>query len=363
VKVIDRYILTELLKALLIIALSLLLLFLIFDFSMNAAKFTRSGVELSEIADYYARFLPSLLSNSMPMVLLLALFWSMNRLNRHREITALQASGISILRICVPLLCVGFTLSVLDYIIEEEVNTKNAKTLSRFLERVKGQKSSDILEKQYLFTDINSSLLWFPKFNPETSRMDGLIKWECYGEDDNPVMNVFAASGEYVSDSWWLYDVTVVFFRKIGRNYEEIIDPHKYKRRKMFEWDFRPAELSQSKDFGELRVSRLRKRIAKYREIQPEMARGMSIELHNRFALPLMNVVALLLSIPFALSMRGVRSVLGGIGMSLLLVFAYYGIYTTCIIMGKHGFFVPYIVWVPNTLFASLGALLIKVRK
>jgi lipopolysaccharide export system permease protein len=363
VKVLDRYILSELIKALLIIGFSIVLLFLIFDFSLNAGKFFKAGVDFSEIADYYFKYLPSLLSNLMPMALLLSLFWSMNRLNRNREIIAMQASGISILRICIPLLCVGLGLAFFDYMVEEEVNTKNAKALNRFIERIKGQKSSEALEKQYLFTDINSSLLWFPKFDPETLRMDGLVKWECYGADDNPVMNIIAASGEYIADSWWLYDVTVVFFRKVGKNYEEVIDPHKYKRRLMLEWDFRPTELSRNKDFSELRVSRLKKRIVKYREIQPEMARNMSIELHNRFALPLMNVVALLLSIPFAFRVKSAKSVLGGIGVSVLLVFAYYGIYTTCIILGKHGFFVPYIVWAPNMLFSGLGAFLIKLQR
>ena len=361
-KILDRYVLTELLKSFGIILFSIVFLFLIFDFSLNAGKYVRSGVEISEIAGYYSRYTPSLISNSMPMVLLLSLFWSMNRLNKNREIAAFQASGISMLRLCLPLLIMGLFIAFADYFIEEEVNTKNARFLNHFEERLKGRKTSDTFEKQYFFTDVNSSLLWVPKYNFETSKMEGItefgITWDCYGPDDNPMMRMFAGSGEFIGDSWWLYDVKIMQLS----GGKEVTAPHIYKRIRVFQWDFRPSELQKTKDFGELRVSRLQKRIEKYRLIQPEMARNMSVELHNRFALPLMNLVALLLSIPFAFRIKRSQSVLGGIGISLLLVFAYYGVYTVSIVLGKHGFFVPYIIWAPNVVFSGLGILLFKVH-
>jgi len=185
------------------------------------------------------------------------------------------------------------------------------------------------------------------------------ITWDCYDPDDALMMRVFADSGEYISDSWWLYDIKIISFS----GDEEVTIPYKYKRRCMYEWDFRPAELSWNKDFTELRLSRLKKRMYKYRETQPEMSRNMRIELHNRYALPLMNIVALLLSLPFAFRVKATRSVLTGIGVSFLLVFAYYGIYTLSVIIGKNGFFVPYIIWVPSFLFAGLGILFFRIMR
>ena len=362
-KIVDRYLLNQLFKALVIIFIAMVFLFLIFDFSLNAGKYAKSGVVPADVLDYYIRYIPSLIFNLMPMVLLLSLFWGMNNLNKNREIVAFQASGLSIIRLCLPLLVFGFIIAVVNYYIGEEVNTKNARFLHQFEESLKGKKATGDIEKQYFFTDVNSSLLWIPRFNREKATMDGITKygiiWDCYGIDDKMIMRIFADSGEFISDSWWLYNVKILYFK----DGEEITSPHVYKRRRMLEWDFKPSELQKMKDFSELRVSRLRNRIGKYRQIQPEMARNMTVELHNRFALPLMNLVALLLSIPFAFRVKRSQSVLSGIGISLLLVLAYYGIYTMSIILGKHGFFVPYIVWAPNILFSGLGAFLLKIHR
>lgn len=362
-KIVDRYLLNQLFKALIIILISMISLFLLFDFSLNAGKYAKSEVGTAEVMDYYIRYIPSLIFNLMPMVLLLSLFWSMNNLNKNREIIAFQASGLSVMRLCFPLLVFGSIISIANYYIGEEVNAKNARFLHQFEERLKGRKPTGNLEKQYLFTDVNSSLLWIPRYDTEKEIMDGIteygIIWDRYGNDDKMLMRIFADSGEFISDSWWLYNVKILYFK----NGEELTSPHIYKRRRMLEWDFRPSELQKMKDFSELRVSRLRKRIEKYRQIQPEMARNMTVELHNRFALPLMNLVALLLSIPFAFRVKRSQSVLSGIGISLFLVLAYYGIYTISIILGKNGFFVPYIVWTPNILFSGLGAFLLKIHR
>ena len=119
-------------------------------------------------------------------------------------------------------------------------------------------------------------------------------------------------------------------------------------------------ELSQTKDFSEFRITWLRRGISKYGQGLPQLARSMKIELHSRFALPLMNLVSLLLAFPFAFRIRATKSVLAGIGISFLLVFAYYGVYTFSIILAKNGILVPYIIWLPNTLFSILGVALFK---
>ena len=94
----------------------------------------------------------------------------------------------------------------------------------------------------------------------------------------------------------------------------------------------------------------------------------MRIELHNRYAVPAMNIVALLLSLPFALRVKATRSVLAGIGISFLLVFAYYGVYTISVTMARNSAFVPYAlvpgaIWFPTVLFGGAGALLFKILK
>ena len=355
-KIIDRYILSEVLKALLTIIISFVLLFLIFDFSVNAGKFSRHGIGSAEIFEYYLFRIPSLAADVMPMVLLLALFWSMNRMIKDHEMAALQASGVTAMRVGAPLFILGLVVAVLNFQVNERINTRNARRMNRFVEKLKGEASGDVLQKQHFLTDTNSSLLWFQSFDPKKSRMEGHVTWDRYGPDGNLIMRLFADSGEYISDSWWLYNLQVIFDTPTG----EVKFPHTYKRRKMYEWDFRPSELGQSKDFSEFRISWLRRGMRKYRYRLPGMAQKMRIELHNRFALPLMNIVSLLLAFPFAFRVRTTRSVLAGIGISFLLVFAYHGVYTLSIIMAKNGIFVPYIMWLPNVSFSIAGIALFK---
>ena len=165
-KVIDRYILTEFLKAFLTLIVSFMLLFLIFDFSVNAGKFITASIPYSEILIYYAFLIPSLLASGLPMIMLLSLFWSMNRLNKYHEIAALQASGVSVFRICLPLLIAGLVLSLADYQVNEDINSRNARFVKSFMDQVKGHEKTDALHDQYYITDANSSMLWFRGIRP-----------------------------------------------------------------------------------------------------------------------------------------------------------------------------------------------------
>jgi LPS export ABC transporter permease LptG len=359
VSIIDRYIVKEFLKAFTIIIVSFVVLFLIFDFSINAGRFFQAGIASRDIVSYYLWLAPSLLGDALPMVLLLALFWSMNRLNKNHEIAALQASGISVLRICVPLFIVGLVLALLNYQINEDINTRNAVRIRHFVDRIRGEKTTEVVKEQHFITDINSSLLWFAVFDPETRRMSGGIFWDNFGPYDDLRMSIIADSGEYIGGSWWLYDLKITYVSDGAK----ITVPKMYKRRQMYEWDFRPSELTATRDFSEMRITSLRKGARKYRERQPEMARDMQIEFHNRFAMPLMNLTSLLLALPFAFRVRATRSVLAGIGISFLLVFAYYGVYTLAVIIARQDILVPYIIWAPNILFGTLGIILFRLHR
>ena len=245
-KTIDRYIIKELLKSFFTVFIAFVLLFLIFDFAVHAGKFFSKGIPSREIFLYYMFMIPSLTANGMPMVLLLALFWSMNRLNRNHEIAALQASGMSPTRICTPLFIFSALLAVANFQIDEQINTKTARKINRFMDKVSGHRTTDLIEKQYFYTDTNDSRLYFQKFDPKTAKMgpkvenarpgeikDIPIVWDARGPGGEEVMKILAVSGEYVGDSWWLYDLNVT--RSTGGR------SISYKRRRMYEWAFSPS--------------------------------------------------------------------------------------------------------------------------
>jgi lipopolysaccharide export LptBFGC system permease protein LptF len=110
-RLLDRYLLRELLLPLGICLGGFLVFWVAFDLFNDLKTFQNEQATFAGLARLYLIRLPDLLVTILPVGELLALLYALTHLARHNEITAIRAAGVSLWRICLPYFAVGALLS------------------------------------------------------------------------------------------------------------------------------------------------------------------------------------------------------------------------------------------------------------
>ncbi len=120
-RLLDRYLLRELLLPLSVCLGGFLVFWIAFDLFNDLRTFQEEHATLRGIVQLYGIRLPDLLMTILPVGELLGLLYALTQLARHNEITAIRAAGVSLWRIALPYFAVGILFSGGLYWLNEEV--------------------------------------------------------------------------------------------------------------------------------------------------------------------------------------------------------------------------------------------------
>lgn len=118
-RLLDRYLLRELLMPLIVCLGGFLVFWVAFDLLGDLDDLNQQRVTFAGVAELYWIRLPELLLTVLPFALLLALLYGLTQHGRHNELTAMRAAGVSLVRICAPYFGVGLLGSFLLYALNE----------------------------------------------------------------------------------------------------------------------------------------------------------------------------------------------------------------------------------------------------
>src|SRR6185503_12622132 len=136
-RLLDRYLLRELLVPLAYCLAFFLIAFIAFDLFGAIDDFQKKELTGAEVLEYYIDKTPELLVASyiMPMSLLLALLYALTNHSRHNELTAMRAAAIPLWRIVMPYFGVGVLVSLLVFYVNEQWVPAGVEAASRVLVR------------------------------------------------------------------------------------------------------------------------------------------------------------------------------------------------------------------------------------
>src|ERR1700735_1771551 len=136
-RLLDRYLLRELIIPLGYCLGGLLMIFIAFDLIASLNRFQEHGLLVRDVVELYLVKLPAIMVFILPIALLLSLLHTLTNLARHHELTAMRAAGVSLWRLCLPYLAVGFLLSLLVFALNElwvpDSEAKQAEIMDRRL--------------------------------------------------------------------------------------------------------------------------------------------------------------------------------------------------------------------------------------
>lgn len=357
-KLIDRYLLKTFLVPLAYCLLAFTMIYVIYDLFDNLADFVEAKTPLPLVVKYYAVLMPSVVSRIVPISLLLAVLYSLSSLTKNNEITAMRASGISIVRLMVPFMGVGVISSLAVAAVHETIGPRAAYYCYNFVkEQRKSDPDSVYVKKQLAIKYQNERRIWLiGEFDVRTYEMRG-IELTQQREDLSDEWKIQAKEASWLDGRWWFKDV-------VEQRYDTESSPMGAPRfaltREMSEVHENPEFfLNEIKDPEFLTSPEIVDYLRTHSHRDAAALDRVRVDLHYRLAMPWTCLVVTLLGIPFG-SQSGRRGAFLGIALSIGLFFAYYVLIHVGLSLGKNQLVPAWLGgWLPNLLFLGLGATLV----
>jgi lipopolysaccharide export system permease protein len=176
----------------------------------------------------------------------------------------------------------------------------------------------------------------------------------------NPTTLIKAQKAKWLENGWNFYK-GVIYQLKEG----ERVPSLKFKEYKTREEIHRPGEISKlDKSPEDMSLQEL----TSYIMMQEEQGRNAfqeRVKWHQRFSIPFANFIFALIAAPLGVKPRRTSGSATGLGLSIIVIFIYYGLMTLGDALGGQGTVSPWLgAWMQNILFTIVGGfMLYKVGK
>lgn len=211
-RLLDRYLVRELLAPLAACLLCFLMFWVGFDVLSRLEEFQREKLRLLDILEYYWVSLPELMLTVMPVGLLLALLYALTSLARNQELTAMRAAGLSIWRLGTPYLIIGIFLSGGLYWLNDIAIPDAAERAMRIRRRHMVSTNETGWVQRLYFSNPVAQRFWnIGAFHLVTGEMQVPNFREPMPPD--AFRKIKARSGRWTDGAWWLVDTEEFIYR------------------------------------------------------------------------------------------------------------------------------------------------------
>jgi lipopolysaccharide export LptBFGC system permease protein LptF len=206
-RLLDRYLLRELFAMLGLCLCGLLLVYVAFDLVSELNRFQEAHLRIRDVAELYLVKIPDILVFILPVTLLIALLYVVTNHARHHELTAMRAAGISLGRICVPYLAVGFFLSLIVFALNEYCVPDSEARQKEIMARRRDVPAPDATVQNTLFLrNLRDSRDWTIGTNELASGVltKPIVDWKENGAD----WKLLAERAEWINGVWTFFGST-----------------------------------------------------------------------------------------------------------------------------------------------------------
>ncbi|MBI2206976.1 MAG: LPS export ABC transporter permease LptG [Candidatus Rokubacteria bacterium] len=347
---IDRYVVRELV-AFMAIALGVAAaLYVMIDLLQTLDRYLRVKPPLIYIVEHFIYRLPVALHDGMPIVMLVATIFLFLTLNRHQELTALKAAGVSLYRVSAPILIVGLTVAAGTGLFQELVLpflNERGDEVDRV--KIRGQLPRHLQSRQRLW--LRSSDTRFYRVEllaPGTNDLYGVTILEV-DKNFRLTSRLDARRAHWTPNGW---DLESGAFRDVAPDGRVQTVP------------FNATALELGDEIEDF--VRIQKPVSamSYRELSDYVTRLEAagyqvkkylVELYSKVSFPLVNLVMVLVAIPFAVhSPRSGR--LFGVGLAIAIMAGYLVVHYVAVSFARADLLPPILAaWTANVIFLGIG--------
>lgn len=348
--IISRYIAAAYLRIFGLCVAAFVAIYLVIDFLEKIGRFLRFQPLWTDVIQYFLLKVPEIVTQVLPLAVLMATLLTLGMLSRNSEITAMRGCGVSLGMISAPILAIACLMSLLT-IISNEFLLPETYSRMRYVEQVSIRKKSanTFFRQNNIWHKDGATILKARLFDPAHQTLRGITLWQ-FAEGLRPIKRIDADGGVWDGRTWTLQKVTV---RDIARGG---VTPATKAEALPVALNLTVDDLKVVDKYADnMGFLRLREYIRKLRKGGYETTR-YEAQMHAKISLPFASLIMAFLGIPFAL--RGGRSsgIALGIGASIAIGFIYFIINSMLISFGQTGLLPPLVsAWAANLIFALTG--------
>ncbi len=345
--IVHRHLLSTFFRNLGFTIVGALVLFTLIDLLDHLGSFVDNDATVWQMVRYYTFKAVWIVDTVLPIAMLMATLFTVGTMARYLELTALFASGWSLMKVTRPLIVFSllvtlFSLAWREYVLPEA----NMRRNQVWEVEIHGNPNTIRPTQQIALTGRDGRLYYARKFNPNTGILTGLKIINHEGAIITE--RVDAARAEWDGSHWTLIEgtrrvfdgeeeTTVTFDRLTARDLQ--VDPKSFYRDRIRQEDMNIRQLRDHVD------------LVKYSGGDPTS--GL-VDIQFNFAFPMVNLIVVLMGIILASGPRK-TTVASGFGLTLLVSFVYYLFMNFGRALGHNGTLPPIpAAWAGNVVFAFL---------
>jgi len=362
-RLLDRYLFRELLAPLAYCLGGFLIFWISWDASKSLQDFQDHKLRPLDIVGYYFALAPEFIVTVLPIALLLALLYALTHHARHNEITAMRAAGMSLWRVCLPYLVVGFLASIALFVLNEFLVPHGTDWADRIMSRYV-QKPEDRAVRNH-FTDFvngRERRLWhFSEYRVKTAEMfNPIVSWTL---PDGSTRQLKADRAVHTNGVWTF--IGAKEFEQANAS-APLLPSFQANVQPMPEFDETPKQIASEIKINEYRSFGASRQpdipladIIAYLRLHPDLSRADSswllTKLYGRLAAPWTCLVVVLIAIPFGAA-SGRRNLFFGVAGGIFICFTFFVLQQAGLALGLGGRLPPWLAaWLPNLIFGIAG--------
>lgn len=349
-KRLNRYLLTNVLKFLLITEVAGIIIFITIEFFEHMDIFTSTFSNFLNSILYLFLRTPYYINLMLPLAFLISMLILLIIMIRNNEIITLRTSGISTLSIMLPFIGLSMGLSIISFSLSEWIRPYSSQA-SEYIYRVR-------IKKEEPFVFLKNDKIWFKRgnlinnidnYDQKKDMIKGLTVIEL-SDDYSIKRRIDAEKGQWQNDSWVFKNVIERSFNK-----EAIVEKKVYRELKDLIKEnpsvFKVTERNPE-DMSYRELSRYIKRLKR----DGHDVRRYLVDLYNKISFPFINLIMVFAA--FSVGLRYVktkhisRGILTGVSVGIM----YWIFHHVSLSFGYSDIFPPFFAaWLANILFFSAG--------
>lgn len=356
-RLLDKYVLKELLYPFVFGVASFSSIFIASSMLFKLVQYmTTYGASVGTVAKMFLYSMPEVINYTFPMSVLLATLMAFGKLSGSSEIIAMKSGGISYYRIVAPVLVVGFIVSMFSVIWAEKVVPPSKLEAKRILtQEIRGNVKPKTQEHVVIKTLSGKTqrITYARSFNEQTGIMENITIEEFENQKLARVQTADTAKWE---KNKWVLENGSVFTIDEKQGVTSKVNFAK----QVIPLNTTPREVSwEQKEADEMTLGELRGYI-QVLERQKQPTSYYWTEIFMRFAIPLASFVFALLGAPLGTQRQRSGSSIG-MGISVIVIFVYYGIMAFTTGLGKGGVIPPLLAaMAANIICLAAGVILLR---
>ncbi len=349
--IIDRYVLREFMKVLGLVLISVAALFIVIDYTGNAADIRTNHIPFHTVFAYYRFLIFQILNWTLPISVLVSTLVTFGMLSKNNEVTAIKSSGVSLFRIATPIVAIAVMIGVLSYLLLDFVlpySNQKVDSLHTVIKKGKAAAAASANQQRLWMVGKGRYLINFLNYDRELNELSQVQIFELHPTEFRLTRRVYAQRARWNGRAWVFENGWIRSFNDKGEILAEtpITTPLALYYRETPE-DF----ATEVRTPEEMTFAQLRRYIETIRRAGYS-AEELSVKLWTKTSWPALSVVMALIALPFAFKI-GKRGALYGIGIALVLGIFYWIVFAIFTKFGEVGNLPPILsAWSANILFA-----------